>query len=88
MDPVLIAMAIIRLISSLLELTAAFLFLKFNDIKMALRINAFLGLLGPLIFLGVSFLGIFNLVDKLPFKKLVLIFIGVILIVIGTTSSK
>lgn len=88
MDPVIIAMSIVRFISSLIELTAAILFLKFQDIKIALRINAFLGLVGPLIFLVVSFLGIFNLIDRLPLKKLIFIFLGIIFILIGTTSNK
>lgn len=88
MEPVTVSMAVMRFISSLLELIAAILILKFRNVQTALRINAFLGLIGPMIFIGVSFLGIYNLADKLPWKKLILIFLGVILILIGTTSGK
>lgn len=88
MDPVLTSMAVMRFISSLLELTAAILILKFKNVQTALRINAFLGLIGPVIFISVSFLGIYNLADKLPWKKLILIFLGVVFILIGTTSNK
>lgn len=88
MDPVLTSMALARFISSFLELTAAILILRFRNVQTALRINAFLGLIGPFIFIGVSFLGIYNLADKLPWKKLILIFLGVILILIGTTSGR
>ncbi|MFY9312066.1 MAG: DUF2619 domain-containing protein, partial [Tepidanaerobacteraceae bacterium] len=46
-------MAIIRFISSFIELTAALLFIQSKSVEKAMRINAALGLVGPLIFTAV-----------------------------------
>ncbi|HHX24264.1 MAG: DUF2619 domain-containing protein [Tepidanaerobacteraceae bacterium] len=87
MDPILTSMAIMRVISSLIELTAAFLFLKGKSVQTALRINASLGLIGPLIFMGVSLLGITSLSGKVSFIRLVIILTGVLLVLIGTATK-
>lgn len=87
MEPILTSMAVMRIISSLIELTAAFLFLKSKSIETALRINAALGLIGPMIFMGVSLLGITGLSGKASFAKLIIIFLGVMLVLIGTTAK-
>lgn len=87
MDPILTSMAIMRVISSLIELTAAFLFLKGKSVETALRINASLGLIGPLIFMGVSLLGITSLSGKVSFIRLVIILTGVLLVLIGTATK-
>jgi len=85
-DPILIAMASMRLVSALIELGAAMLFIKYRSVEKAIRINATLGLLGPLIFMGVSLLGLTSLSGKVSFMKLVIISIGVILVMIGTAT--
>jgi len=87
MDPILTSMAVMRFISSLIELTAAFLFLKSKSVEKALRINATLGLIGPLIFMGVSLLGLAGLSGKVSFAKLIIIFVGVMLVLIGTSTG-
>ncbi|NLW48600.1 MAG: DUF2619 domain-containing protein, partial [Firmicutes bacterium] len=43
-------MATIRMISGLLEIAVALIFLKIGRVDSALRMNAFLGLVGPLVF--------------------------------------
>jgi hypothetical protein len=86
-DPILISMAIIRFISSFIELTAALLFLQSKSVEKAMRINAALGLVGPLIFTAVSLLGLVGISGKLSFAKLLIILIGVILVLIGTSAS-
>ncbi|HHY42830.1 MAG TPA: YqhV family protein [Thermoanaerobacterales bacterium] len=87
MDPILTSMAIMRFISSAIELVAALLFLKSKSVEKAIRINAALGLIGPLIFLGVSLLGITGLSGKVSLTKLIIIFTGVILVLIGTSAG-
>jgi hypothetical protein len=56
-------------------------------VETALRINALLGLVGPVIFAGVSFLGICAMAGKVSMAKLIIIFTGVILVLIGTSSK-
>lgn len=80
-------MALIRVISGVIEIGAALLFLKVGRVDTALRLNAILGLIGPLIFLAVSVLGIAALAVKLSWIKVVLISAGIILVLIGTKSS-
>ncbi|MGB4461873.1 MAG: DUF2619 domain-containing protein [Tepidanaerobacteraceae bacterium] len=87
MDPILTSMAIMRFISSVIELAAAFLILNSRGVERALRINAALGLVGPLIFTAVSLLGLVGISGKLSFAKLLIILIGVILVLIGTSAS-
>lgn len=84
MDRVVLSMAALRLISSMIELSAAVLFLKVNDVAWALRINSILGLIGPFIFVGVSLLGINALASSVSLQKLVLISLGVVMVLLGT----
>ena len=85
MDPVLITMAIMRFISALVEFGAAIIFLKSNSVVTATRINASLGIFGPMIFLIVSLLGITGLAGRVSIIKIVIILAGVVLVFIGTT---
>ncbi|MGE5581540.1 MAG: DUF2619 domain-containing protein [Bacillota bacterium] len=80
------SMAIIRVVSGLLEIIVAFIFLKGGRVETALRMNAFLGLVGPLVFLLVSVLGIVAIAVKLSWPKIIMISLGVILVMIGTKS--
>ena len=68
-DKLVIVMALTRLLAGSFELTGAFLMLAFKRVETAFRINALLGLLGPLIFLLVSGLGLVGLWDVLPPTK-------------------
>jgi hypothetical protein len=79
-------MALIRVISGLLEIVVAIIFLKLGKVESALRMNAFLGLVGPLVFLAVSALGIVAVAVKLSWLKIILICLGIILVLTGTKS--
>ncbi|HHV17548.1 MAG TPA: DUF2619 domain-containing protein [Thermoanaerobacterales bacterium] len=85
MDPILIAMATMRFISALVEFGAAIIFLKSNSVVTATRINAGLGVFGPMIFLIVSLLGITGLAGRVDIIKIIIILTGVVLVFIGTT---
>jgi hypothetical protein len=58
--------------------------LRINTIEAALRINAVLGLLGPVVLIAVSALGLWGLVERVSLAKLVIILCGSVLIIIGT----
>ncbi|HOJ77289.1 MAG TPA: DUF2619 domain-containing protein [Bacillota bacterium] len=79
-------MAVIRVISGLLEIGTALFFLKAGRVDTALRMNAFLGLLGPIIFILVSALGITTIAVKLSWYKIGIIILGLILVLLGTKS--
>jgi len=80
----LYAMIFIRLLSSMIELGAACLMYYFRSIDTAIRINAFLGMLGPIILILVTFIGLVGISSEINIKNLMLIATGVILILIGT----
>jgi hypothetical protein len=80
------SMATIRVISGLLEIIVAFIFLKGGRVENALRMNAFLGLIGPLVFLLVSVLGVVAIAVKLSWYKMTMICLGIIMVMIGTKS--
>ncbi len=67
-----------------MEVVVAVLMLKLNRIDSALRLNALLGLVGPLVFILVSALGLVGIAETLPLHKVLLITLGVILVVLGT----
>lgn len=80
---VVLGMGLLRIISGLIELSAAFLMLYFNRVETAFKINACLALIGPIIMISVTSLGLIGLAGKVSLKQLVVIFSGVSLIFIG-----
>ncbi|GEM_PF-474280 len=79
-------MAVLRIISGLMEIGIAILFLKSGRVDTALRLNAFLGLIGPLVFILVSVLGIAAIAVKLSWTKVVILVLGLALVLLGTKS--
>ena len=82
-DKVVFSMALMRFLSSMIELSAALLMLKFNRVETALQINALLALIGPIILFIVTFLGIIGVSGKLSLVNMLYILAGVVLIFIG-----
>ena len=81
---ILLAMISMRVLSSLIEMSAAILMYNLNSVKSAIRINAVLGLIGPIILIIVTFLGLIEISQQISIKNILLISIGVILIILGT----
>ena len=81
---VLSQIATLRVISGILEISAALVIIRLRRIEAALRINALLGLIGPLVFLAVSALGIVALAVKISPVKIILLLAGAIFILWGT----
>lgn len=83
-DKLVLGMALCRLLAGSIELTGALLMLAFNQLEAAFRINALLGMVGPLIFMTVSILGLTGLVGNIPTGRLLLTFAGVVMILLAT----
>jgi hypothetical protein len=87
MDPhenPVVLMSYLRIIGAGVEIAAAILMVKINTIEAALRINAILGLLGTVVLIAVSALGLWGLVGRVSLAKLLMVLCGAILIIIGT----
>ncbi len=86
MSLALLGMVILRLLSGSMELTAAILIYKLNNLEHALKINALLASLGPIIFIGAMYLGLTGLARDLSFHRAIFIYAGVALIFWGLRS--
>lgn len=85
-DKFVFGMAAMRMISGLIEFSAALLMLKFNRVEAAMKINALLAFVGPIIFLTVTTIGLAGLAGRVEPSKMVIIGMGVILIFIGVNK--
>lgn len=86
MKKIVLGMAFLRLISGLIELSAASLMIYFNRVETAFKINACLAIIGPLILISVTSLGLIGLAGKISFKQMFLIISGVILIFVSLSK--
>jgi hypothetical protein len=75
----------IRLLSASIEFTGALLMWRLGRLDMAVRVNSFLGLVGPLVLTVTMLVGVAGLATRLPLTKLLWIGAGVLLILIGTS---
>jgi hypothetical protein len=76
-EPAVLSMAGLRFLSAVIELSAAIVMLLFNDVKKAVAVNAFLAIVGPIIFITTMTIGLLSLTDELSFSKLFFIAIGI-----------
>lgn len=87
LEKTIIGMALLRIISGSIEILAAFLFMKFNDIEKALLINSSLALVGPMILIATTTIGLIGIADKISFTKMMWIVCGVGFILYGVKSK-
>lgn len=83
----IIIMALLRVLSGSIELFAAFLMLRFNNIEKALVINGSLSLIGPLFLIISVAVGLYDMADKIPIQKMIWIVLGVVCILYGVKSG-
>lgn len=84
MNPIVSGMALMRILSGAVELTAAILMLRFNQVETALRINGLLGLVGPAVLVLVSIIGLAGLASDISPTRTMMIVLGIFLIYLGT----
>ncbi|WP_156288581.1 YqhV family protein [Oceanobacillus salinisoli] len=82
-EKAVIAMALLRLLSGSIEIFAAYLMIKLNEVDKALIINSSLAFVGPLILIITTTIGIVGISDKISYSKFFWIFLGVALIIYG-----
>lgn len=84
MDPFTQGMALVRFLSAAIELAGAIMMLRLGRLESAVRVNALLGLIGPLVLVVTMSIGLIGLANRVSAGKLLLIFAGVCLILLGT----
>lgn len=85
-EKVVLAMALLRILSGSIEISAALLMLKFNSIEKALLLNSSLVLVGPLILILTTSIGLSGIAEQISYFKIFLIFIGVSCILFAVLS--
>lgn len=79
-------MALLRFFSSSIEFSAAMLMLYFGTVEKAMQVNAVLAMVGPIILISVTSLGLIGLAGKISVVKIGMIATGVVLILIGARN--
>jgi Protein of unknown function (DUF2619). len=82
-DKTVFSMAILRIFSGSIELTAAIVMLKLNDVQKALAVNSMLAMVGPLVLLTTTTIGLVGLADKLSPMRFVWVTVGVGCLLVG-----
>ncbi|WP_205672093.1 YqhV family protein [Ammoniphilus sp. YIM 78166] len=86
LEKAVLGMAVLRLLSGSIEILAAMLMIKFNQVEKALVINSSLALVGPMILIATTTIGLVGITDKISFTKIIWILLGVACILIGVKS--
>ncbi|GED29565.1 DUF2619 domain-containing protein [Brevibacillus centrosporus] len=82
-EKAIIGMAALRILSGSLEILAALLILKVNEVEKALLINSGLAIVGPIILITTTTIGLLGMSDRISFSKLAWILVGISCILIG-----
>lgn len=83
LNKIVMGMVALRIISGTIEIIAAMIMARLNQVDKALLVNAGLAVVGPLVLLATTALGLVGLADKLSWNKLAWILLGVSCIYIG-----
>ncbi|GIN71229.1 hypothetical protein J14TS2_17040 [Bacillus sp. J14TS2] len=83
LEKTIIIMALLRVLSGSIDIFAAYLMLRFNEVEKALVINSSLVLVGPIVFIIATTVGLVGLTSQISFTKIIWVFIGVGCILYG-----
>ncbi|WP_127533852.1 YqhV family protein [Paenibacillus kobensis] len=87
LNKIVLSMAMLRMLSGSIELCAALLMLRLNQVDRALLVNSSLALVGPIILIATTTIGLVGLADKVSFGKLAWIAAGVGCLLIGVLKK-
>jgi len=82
-EKAIIGMAALRMMSGTIEILAALLILKLNQVEKALLVNSGLALVGPIVLMTTTAIGLIGLSDRINPWKMAWIITGVTCILIG-----
>ncbi|MDR6997623.1 YqhV family protein [Neobacillus niacini] len=86
-EKAVLGMALLRILSGCIEISAAILMIKFNSVEKALMVNSSLALVGPIILILTTTIGVLGLVGSISLYKIAWIFLGVCFILIGAMKG-
>lgn len=83
MQTALFYIVLLRILSGSIDILAAFIMFKLNNLEKAFIVNTSLAFIGPLIFIVTTGIGLAGLSDKVSVPKMICLFSGVLLIFIS-----
>jgi putative exporter of polyketide antibiotics len=86
-EKAILGIAFLRIFSGSLEILVALIILKLNNVEKALVVNSSLALIGPLILITTTSIGLIGMADKISFTKIIWVFIGIAFILYGVKSG-
>ncbi len=86
-EKAILGMALLRILSGSIEISVALLILKYNNIEKALVLNSSLALVGPIILILTTTVGLMGIAEKISYIKIFWIFSGVAMILYGVRSN-
>ncbi|MBB3109168.1 hypothetical protein FHS18_001220 [Paenibacillus phyllosphaerae] len=82
-NKIVLSMATLRILSGSIEIIAALIMLRLNQIDKALVVNSSLAFVGPLILIATTTIGLVGMSDKLSMGKLAWIIAGITCLMVG-----
>ncbi|MFD1927909.1 YqhV family protein [Sporosarcina siberiensis] len=82
-EKALLTIIILRIFSGSVDITAALLMYRFNDLEKAFYINTLLALVGPVVLIITTGVALLGLAEKISIIRMVFLFSGIILILIS-----
>jgi hypothetical protein len=86
-EKIVLAMGLLRILSGSIEISVAFLMLKLNSIEKALLLNSSLVLVGPIILILTTSIGLSGIAGEISYVKILLVFCGIGLILYAVLSK-
>lgn len=87
METALLMIILLRIFSGSVDIFAALLMYKFNDLEKAFYINTLLALVGPCVLIITTGIALFGLAEKISITRMVCLFAGITLILISLRSE-
>ena len=86
-ETALLLIILLRLFSGSIDLAAAALMFKFNDLEKAFYINTLLALVGPVVLIVTTALALLGLAEKISLTRIICLFCGISLILFSLKSA-
>ncbi|NOU89565.1 DUF2619 domain-containing protein [Paenibacillus sp. LMG 31460] len=83
MNKIVLTMASLRMMSGSIEIIAAIVMLRLATVEKALLVNSGLALVGPLVLLATTTIGLVGIAEKLSIGKMLWVIAGVSCLFIG-----
>lgn len=86
-EKALLMIIILRIFSGSVDIAAAMLMYKFNDLEKAFYINTMLALVGPVVLIITTAIALFGLAEKISIPRMICLFSGIVLILFSLKSQ-